>query len=439
VSLSTGVCVFAALVLAPLFGWALAEQNLIVLALLGVVALIPLVIRWPIVSTFGLYAFLVPFDSVAALSGSLTITLLAGLLAGGVMLTAGIVERRLVRPPLAALWWGLYVVWAIVSAAWAIKPALTLGSLRTLLSVYLLYLIAVSIKPARKELYFVCLLAVAGGMVAASAGYFFGVEESARGAVSRGTLVVGEQAANPNSLGAVLILPLALAAGGFVALRSPFQKLLAAGALGVIGAGVYITMSRGALLAIVLAMLVFAYRNRVRWQVFVPIALLVVVAIALPDVFFTRAGRVLSGEDTTGASRTQIWSAGWAALEHVGVIGAGFRNYTEIYGFSDGYSPGVWAKGAHNSYLETWVELGIVGLVLLVTAIACHFLAMRGIGRRSVHGVVLSALEAGAVGVLAGAFFADRLVSKAFWLVWILLAWAISNARENQDPSGGIG
>jgi O-antigen ligase len=114
----------------------------------------------------------------------------------------------------------------------------------------------------------------------------------------------------------------------------------------------------------------------------------------------------------------------------VGVFGAGFRNYTEIYSFSNAYSPGVWAKGAHNSYLETWVELGIVGLVLLLIAIAGPFMAMRGIRRNSTAGVVLSAIEAGAIGVMAGAFFADRLVSKSFWLVWILLTWAIGNARD---------
>jgi O-antigen ligase len=432
-SLSTGVCVVVALVLAPLVGWALAEENLIVLALLAIVALIPLVIRWPIVSTFGLYAFLVPFDAVAALSAGVTITLLAGLVAGAVMLTAGIIEGRLVRPPAAALWFGLYVIWAAVSAAWAMNPALTLGSLRTLLSLYLLYLVAVSIKPSRKEFYWVCLLVVVGGIVAASAGYLYGVEESARGAAARGRLVIGEQGGNPNSLGGVLILPLALAVGGFVALRKPIQKFLAMGALGIVGLGVYITMSRGALLAIALAMLTFVCRNRVRWQVLVPVALLVVVAIALPDVFFARAAKVLSGEDTTGASRTQIWSAGWAALEHVGILGAGFSNYTEIYRFADGYSPGVWAKGAHNSYLETWVELGIIGLVLMLAAVAVHFLAMRGIGRRSVEGILLSAAEAASIGVLAGAFFADRVGGKPFWLLWIIVAWAIRNARESQQ------
>jgi hypothetical protein len=71
--------------------------------------------------------------------------------------------------------------------------------------------------------------------------------------------------------------------------------------------------------------------------------------------------------------------------------------------------------------------------VLLLTAIAGHFLAMRGIWRGSTAGIVLSAVEAGAIGVLAGAFFADRLVSKSFWLVWILLTWATATARESQQ------
>jgi O-antigen ligase len=309
---------------------------------------------------------------------------------------------------------------------------MTLGSLRTLLSLYLLYLVAVSIKPSRKEFHWVCLLVVAGGIVAASAGYLFGVEESARGTAARARLVIGEQGGNPNSLGGVLILPLALAVGGFVALRNPIQKVLAIAALGIIGLGVYITMSRGALLAIALMMLAFVYRNRVRWQVLVPVALLVVLAMALPDVFFARAAKVLTGEDTTGASRTQIWSAGWAALEHVGVFGVGFSNYTEIYQLNDAYSPGVWEKSAHNSYLETWVELGIVGLGLLLAAIAAHFVGMRGIRRRSVEGILLSAVEAASIGVLAGAFFADRVGGKPFWMLWIIVTWAIRNARSSE-------
>lgn len=434
-ALPTGLCLFVALVLAPLFGWALAQENRILLAVLVMVALIPVVIRWPIVSTFGLYAFLVPFDSVAvfAESGDSTVTRLAGILAGGVLLLAGMVERRLVRPPLAAVWWGLFMVWAALSIGWAMDATKAVGGLRTLLSLFLLYLIGVSIRPSRKEFHWVCLLSVAGGLAAAATGYFFGLE-SPRAA--RATLVMGERASNPNTLGAVLILPLALAAGGLVGLRSPVSKLLAVGAIGLIGIGVFVTQSRGALLAIAVTMVVFVYRSRVKWQGLVAMAVLLAMVLVLPATFFQRAERVITGEDTTGASRTMIWSAGLAALEHVGIFGAGLYNYTEIYRFSDAYSPGVWEKGAHNTYLGTLVDLGILGLVLLLAGVASHLFAAGGTRRRVLDvldGALLSAIGAACVGILASSFFADRLGSKSFWLPWILLTWAISIVRESQD------
>jgi O-antigen ligase len=402
---------------------------LILLAVLAMVALIPVVIRWPIVSTFGLYVFLVPFDSVATLSeaGGATLTRLVGIVAGAVLLAAGLIERRLVRPPWAALWWSLLLVWAALSMAWAIDPYLARGRLPTAVSLLVLYLVAVSLRPTRKELYWVCALVVAGGVVAAATAYLFGVEG---GAAARGRLVMGEQAANPNALGAVLILPFALAIGGIVGLRNPIQKILAAGALGIIGVGVFITQSRGALLAIAVTMLVFVYRARARWQVVVPVGMLLALVISLPQTFFARAEKVFTGQDTTGAGRTEIWKAGVEALEQVGIFGAGFSNYTEIYRFSDAYSPGVWAKTAHNTFLGTWVELGIVGLVMMLAALASHLLAARAVRRMGLEGVLLSAVEAACFGMLASAFFGDRLWGKMFWLPWILLTWAIYNARE---------
>jgi hypothetical protein len=111
------------LLLAALFGWALAEEAWIGLAFLIVVGLVPIFVRWPVVSTFGVYALLVPFESAVfpELGGS-TVLKPIGALAGAVLLAIGLIERRLGRPPRSALWWGLFVVWAALSAAWALDP-----------------------------------------------------------------------------------------------------------------------------------------------------------------------------------------------------------------------------------------------------------------------------------------------------------------------------
>jgi len=434
VTLSTGVCLVAALGVAPLFGWALARERWILIAVLAMVASVPLLIRWPIVSTFGLYAFFLPFDSVATLSeaGGTTLTRLLGILACGMLLTAGLVERRLVRPPSAALWWSLFMVWAVLTIAWAMDPDVAVQRLPLAVSLFLLYLVAVSIKPTRKEFYWVCLLVVAGGVVAAAMGYVYGLEGATR-VSARGTLAVGERSANPNAFGAALLLPLALAAGGFVSLRNPLQKLLAVGALGMIGMGIYATRSRGGLVALILTMLVFVCRSRVRWQALVPIAMLLVLVMVVPETFFARAVKVAAGEDATGAGRTEIWSVGLTALEHVGLFGAGLANYKETFRFAEAYS--AWSKGPHNTYLGTWVELGIIGLVLMLAALASHLLAARGARRGGREGVLLSAIEAACFGMLASAFFGDRLWLKFFWLPWILLTWAIYSARETEHGS----
>jgi O-antigen ligase len=431
-TLPTGVCLVAILGLAPLFGVALARENWLLVGLVAMVAFVPVLVRWPVVSTFGLYAFIIPFESVTALSrtGGATLPRLLGLLAAVVLLTAGLVERRFSRPPLASLWWGLLMVWAILSVAWAIDPDHALQRLNTPISLFLLYLIAVSVKPSRKELYYVCLLVVAGGVAAAVAGYLFGVELGPRG-IHRGRLVVGDQASNPNSLGAVLILPLALAAAGVVGSRNLMQKLLSIGAVCVIGAGVFITMSRGALLSIAVTMLVFVYRSKVRWQSLVAVAMLLAMAVALPQAYFERAGKVFTGEDATGAGRTRIWKEGIEALGQFGIFGAGHGNYTLTYNLSDDHALGG-GKGAHNTYLAAWVELGIPGLVLLLAALGTYLWTLRKATRENA-GVLLPAIEAAAFGILAGAFFADRLWSKSFWLLWILVTWAIHSLSESQQ------
>jgi O-antigen ligase len=216
-------------------------------------------------------------------------------------------------------------------------------------------------------------------------------------------------------------------------LRHPAQKLLSIGALGALGIGVFITQSRGVLLAIIVTMLVFVYYTKARWQVLVPIATLLVGALLLPETFFARTTKLFTGEDTTGAGRTEIWSVGLAALERVGIFGAGLSNYSEIYQLSDAYSPGVWTKAAHNIYLGTWVELGVIGLLLLLAALASHLLAARGARRAHLSGILLPAIEAACFGLLASSFFTDRLWGKVFWLPWILLTWSIHDAQETEQ------
>ena len=413
------------------FTWALTYEHWFRLALIVLVAFIPAFVRWPVASTFGVYAFLIPFDGVAAFSdlGGATVLRFVGILTGGVLFAAGLVERRLRRPPRAALWWGVFVLWAILSVAWAIDADLAFRRIPTLLSLFALYLAAVSVKPRPREFYIVCLLAVVGAAIAGVLGYVYGVEGAAA-ASRRGTLALAGQKMNPNSLGQALVGPLMLALAWLVGLRTALQKLTAVALVGLIAAGIGISMSRGAMLAMVVAISLLVFRLGPRKEMIIAALLMVAVAAAMPDLFYERVGALFTGEDATGSGRTEIWDVGVQTLWRYGLIGAGLENFQPAHASSVPVGPKGESPGAHNTFLGVWVELGIVGLLLMLLALNNEFATLRAAWKEDARNILLPGLEAACFATLVLAFFADNLWVKDFWLPWILLSWAVHHPSD---------
>jgi O-antigen ligase len=301
------------------------------------------------------------------------------------------------------------------------------------LSLFFLYLIAVCFRPSRKELYWVCVLTVLGGVMAAGIGYLFGLDVDAAGGRARGRLVIGDQDSNPNTLARVLLLPLALAIAGFVGSRAAVQKAIAVGCVGLLGVGMYISMSRTGLVSMMAVISVLLYRMRARRQIVVAMVVLLALSAAMPDRFYRRIGAVFTGEDSTGSGRTAIWEIGFEALDRFGVFGAGLANFPEVYNLD--IISGRKGMNAHNAYLGLWVELGIIGLVLLLGGVCAHLLAAQWARRAGGGGIVLAAIEAACVGNLVAAFFADRFWTKTFWLAWVLLTWAVYCERPSDEAA----
>ena len=139
--------VVAALLSAPLAGWLIANAYWTSIALLGVAWLLPLALRWP-VFIFGAYAFSLPFSYVAVIadSGGVSIAKVLGLATVAILLTVGVVERRFVKPPVAALWFIVLVVWSLLSISWSVAPGDSSARMPTILSILALYLVAVSFR-----------------------------------------------------------------------------------------------------------------------------------------------------------------------------------------------------------------------------------------------------------------------------------------------------
>ena len=64
-------------------------------------AAVPLVILWPVQLSLGIFALLIPFDSVGALGqdkSGMTVTFVAGAATAGLLLFTGIAGRRMDKP-----------------------------------------------------------------------------------------------------------------------------------------------------------------------------------------------------------------------------------------------------------------------------------------------------------------------------------------------------
>ena len=74
----------------------------------------------------------------------------------------------------------------------------------------------------------------------------------------------------------------------------------------------------------------------------------------------------MASQDTTGAGRTEIWEVGVRALARFGIVGAGLQNFVDVHRLYVPHGPYDTAMGAHNIYLSAWVEVGAIGLLLML-------------------------------------------------------------------------
>jgi O-antigen ligase len=371
--------------------------------------------------------------------GGRSIATLVGILAAFAMLTHAVVTRRLKSPPKAAYWLAGLVVWSALTWFWALQPKDTLEQLPSAFGLLALYLAATCLQISDEELAWVNRLALLGGCAAAiyvcysySNNNFYGFY----GAFSRraSMMLNNDLEADPNYFAASLLLPLSIAFSGFLASRRRLGKLLMLAAIVVIGLSIFLTKSRGALVALLVMIMVFLYRMRINWRALVAVASLGGLIAFLPSDFFTRAERAVA---TRGAGRLDIWVVGLHTLERYGILGAGLHNFPVAYRDFAGYAPVY--RGAiaasHDTYLNVAVELGLFGLLLFLGLILSEVRAVRAVLSRAVlrQQVRVIGYEAAFWSLLAAALFLDVLWRKDLWLILLLLGIATRNSEKSDS------
>jgi O-antigen ligase len=153
---------------------------------------------------------------------------------------------------------------------------------------------------------------------------------------------------DPNDLAMILVLGMVLAGYFLSDARLRFVAPVWMALEGVFGYGLYLTRSRGGLLALAVAVFVliqtrWGWRKAIVWGAPGVLAMFVVVGGRQSDI-----GGAIDGD--TGQSRIQLWSMGFAEYRSAPWFGIGYGAYAETVG-----------QVAHNSFLHAFVELGFIG------------------------------------------------------------------------------
>jgi len=406
-------------------GPSLMSIGLVALALLPVV--IYLALRWPLASTFGLYALLVPFDNLLNTGSFGTITKLLGMAAGAFMLLY-VVRRRMVSfedPPLRVL--GVLALWMLASTFWALDQKLALAGMATFAGLMLLYAVLTMVPISRAQLNMLLVLIVAGGVCAAAYGAHTFMHDPTIAQQSlqarRLVLHVGQYEIDPNHFADALIFPAAIAAMWGLRTRSVLARLACIGVLGLLVTAILYSGSREGLSALGLIAAYYFWRSQYRLKLAIAIGAIVAVVSTVQTSVFLRFSSAL---DTGGSGRTSIWAVALEAAKHRLLQGYGLGNFTQAFNLyylkiHQPY-PFGWDSPAHNLVLHYLVELGVIGLALIGAFVVFQFLGLRAIDRNNELYDYRIVMEASLLAIVVVSLAIDLFQYKYAWLIFAMVA-----------------
>lgn len=324
-----------------------------------------------------------------------------------------------------------FLAWTALSVIWAEVPSEAVAALfRYLLNAGFFVIVATALRD-RRDAKALILAYVAGALIAA----LYGLASPGRFEADFGRL---ESAAlDPNELSAVLVPAVAICMFVAIGDRRPAVRGIAVAVGGICGLTILLTVSRGGLLALA-AMLIVAIIVGGRWRIWLAmIAATVAASVFIYFAGFASENAVDHLESTTQGDqrfvegRYTIWQIAWRMAEDNPVHGVGGGNFASS---SRHYllQPGSIARSdlvvdtpsvVHNTYLETLVEYGVIGLGLFLALIGYCITALvkaagvfKRLGDREME-LLARALIAALAGILVADFFISEQFSKALWLL----------------------
>lgn len=174
---------------------------------------------------------------------------------------------------------------------------------------------------------------------------------------------------NPNMLGEYLILIIPIAVGMLIGRGEGLRRIPAFFCIGIMGVCLILTWSRGAWLGLIFAAILFLFmwHRRSVWVILAGIASIPLLPAILPDSIVSRFTSIGNMTDSSTSYRVYIWRATINMIEDnlLTGIGIGEGAWDRLYPLYS-YLGVEAAPHSHNLYLQIWLELGIVGLLVFV-------------------------------------------------------------------------
>lgn len=225
---------------------------------------------------------------------------------------------------------------------------------------------------------------------------------------------------DPNDLGMtfVMVVSFLLLIIGYRTTWAIF-RITAVAALAVVLIATYYTNSRGAIIGLGATAVCYSFLKFRPVGAWISAAVLVgLISVAAPS-----RGSEITFEESSAQSRIHSWAEGWAMLKSHPLTGVGYDQYTE-------YHDAV----AHNSFVHTFAELGLIGAFCFVGIFYWYFKGLKLIPTTDQEmAPYRRALTASAIGVLACTWFLSR---QYIPVMYALIALGASAASLQAGPGG---
>jgi putative inorganic carbon (HCO3(-)) transporter len=295
-----------------------------------------------------LLLYIRPQDYVTALIGK-PIMLLVGVATFALMMVHMAVQKRSLR--LAGAPQNLLMLWffagiMLSSLATLYMPDVT-EAFTDFLAILVMYLLIANLVTTPRRLAFtinllviLTLILAAQGIVQYFTGAGFGGQQTYEGRIQAVGIF-----SDPNDLGLALVMVLPYVFLKLADRVKPWEKLLAFIALALLVYALYLTQSRGGLMAFGALMMILFSRSMGKVLGYGLGGLAMVALFVLGP----RMSTISTGE-ASAYGRIQAWAVGIDLFEQFPIFGVGYGNFTEYH-----------FRTAHNSFVLCMAELGMFG------------------------------------------------------------------------------